>query len=131
MTSSTLNAPNASSTNGQEEFKDLGFGTEVARGTRQRLLNRDGSFNVILEGLNPLSSLGLYHWLLTLSWPRFLGFIAGSYVTINGVFALAFLACGPDALQSPAGYFAGQPFYRAFFFSVDTFATIGYGNIVT
>lgn len=32
--------------------------------------------------------------------------------------------------QSSAGYFANQPFYRAFFFSVDTFATIGYGNIV-
>jgi inward rectifier potassium channel len=28
------------------------------------------------------------------------------------------------------GSFAGQPFYRAFFFSVDTFATIGYGNII-
>jgi inward rectifier potassium channel len=85
---------------------------------------------VVLEGLNPLSSLGLYHWLLTISWPRFLAFIAGSYIAINALFALAFLACGPDALQSPAGYFAGQPFYRAFFFSVDTFATIGYGNIV-
>jgi inward rectifier potassium channel len=125
---STLN-PQTTATD-REEFKDLGFGTEVARGTRRRLLNRDGSFNVVLEGLNPLSSLGLYHWLLTISWPRFLAFIAGSYIAINGLFAFAFLACGPDALQSPAGYFAGQPFYRAFFFSVDTFATIGYGNIV-
>jgi len=129
MTSSTLNAPNASSTNGQEEFRDLGFGAEVARGTRRRLLNRDGSFNVVLEGLNPLSSLGLYHWLLTISWPRFLAFIAGSYVAINGLFAFAFLLCGTDALMSSAGSFANQPFYRAFFFSVDTFATIGYGNI--
>jgi inward rectifier potassium channel len=125
---STLNVQAAATD--KEEFKDLGFGTEVARGTRRRLLNRDGSFNVVLEGLNPLSSLGLYHWLLTISWPRFLAFIAGSYIAINALFAFAFLACGPDALQSPAGYFAGQPFYRAFFFSVDTFATIGYGNIV-
>ena len=37
---------------------------------------------------------------------------------------------GPDALQSSTGDFAGSPFYRAFFFSVDTFATIGYGNII-
>lgn len=125
---STLNPQ--TSVGGKDEFKDLGFGTEVARGTRRRLLNRDGSFNVVLEGLNPLSSLGLYHWLLTISWPRFLAFIAGSYVTINVLFAFAFVLCGPDALQSSAGLFAGQPFYRAFFFSVDTFATIGYGNIV-
>jgi len=112
------------------EFSDLGFGTEVARGARQRLLNRNGSFNVIREGLNPFSSLSLYHWLLTISWPRFLGFIAGSYVAVNTLFAFAFLLCGPDALQSSSGSFAGHAFYRAFFFSVDTFATIGYGNII-
>jgi inward rectifier potassium channel len=113
-----------------EEFKDLGFGTEVARGARQRLLNRDGTFNVVREGLNPLSALSLYHWLLTISWPRFLGFITVSYVAVNTLFALAFLLCGPGALQSVVGSFAGQPFYRAFFFSVYTFATIGYGNII-
>ena len=113
----------------EEEFKDLGFGTEVARGARQRLLNRDGSFNVIREGLNPFSSLSLYHWLLTISWSKFLGFVTGAYVGVNALFAVAFLLCGPDALQSSSGSFAGHPFYRAFFFSVDTFATIGYGNI--
>ena len=127
---STLNPETTSSSDNREEFKDLGFGTEVARGTRRRLLNRDGSFNVVLEGLNPLSSLGLYQWLLTISWPRFLGFITGSYIAINGVFAFAYLLCGPDALQSTTGSFANEPFYRAFFFSVDTFATIGYGNII-
>jgi inward rectifier potassium channel len=114
----------------EEEFKDLGFGSEVARGARRRLLNRNGSFNVTLEGLNPLSALSLYHWLLTISWPKFLGFITGSYVAVNALFAFAFLLCGPDALQSVTGSFAGHPFYRAFFFSVDTFATIGYGNII-
>ncbi len=127
---STLNPETTSSSDNREEFKDLGFGTEVARGTRRRLLNRDGSFNVVLEGLNPLSSLGLYQWLLTISWPRFLGFITGLYIAINGLFAFAYLLCGPDALQSTVGSFANQSFYRAFFFSVDTFATIGYGNII-
>ena len=48
----------------------------------------------------------------------------------TALFAFAFLLCGPDALQSTTGSFAGHPFYRAFFFSVDSFATIGYGNIV-
>jgi inward rectifier potassium channel len=131
MTSPTLTGQlSAPAATAQEEFKDLGFGSEVAKGTRRRLLNRDGSFNVILEGLNPLSSLSLYHWLLTISWPRFLAFIAGTYVAINGLFAFAFLLLGPEALQSSAGNFSGEPFYRAFFFSVDTFATIGYGNII-
>ncbi len=131
MTASTsTEQPAGVSPAGQEEFKDLGFGTEVARSARQRLLNPDGSFNVIREGLHPLESLSLYHWLLTISWPKFIGFIAVSYVIVNTLFAFAFLLCGPDALQSSTGNFAGQPFYRAFFFSVDSFATIGYGNIV-
>jgi inward rectifier potassium channel len=114
----------------EEEFKDLGFGTEVARGVRQRLLNRDGTFNVTREGLNPLSALSLYHWLLVISWSRLLVFLTASYVAFNALFAGAFLLCGPDALQSASGSFAAHPFYRAFFFSVDTFATIGYGNII-
>jgi inward rectifier potassium channel len=131
MTSSTFaEQPASALPAGQEEFKDLGFGAEVARGTRQRLLNPDGSFNVLREGLDPFSSLSLYHWLLTISWPGFIGFVAGSYVIVNALFAFAFLLLGPDALQSSSGSFAGQPFYRAFFFSVDTFATIGYGNII-
>ena len=130
MTSSTSAEQSAVSGNGQEEFKDLGFGAEVARNARQRLLNADGTFNVVRKGLNPFSSLSLYHWLLTISWPKFIGFVSGSYVAVNWLFAFAFLLCGPDALQSTTGSFAGHPFYRAFFFSVDSFATIGYGNIV-
>jgi inward rectifier potassium channel len=131
MTSPTLTGQPASPARAaQDEFKDLGFGTEVAKGTRRRLLNRDGSFNVVLNGLNPLSSLSLYHWLLTISWSWFLAFIAGFYIAVNTLFAFAFLLLGPDALQSSTGSFSGQPFYRAFFFSVDTFATIGYGNII-
>jgi inward rectifier potassium channel len=104
----------------QEEFKDLGFGSEVARGTNRRLLNRNGGFNVVLDGLNPFSSLSIYHWLLTISWPEFLAFIVACYIGVNV----------PDALQSITGSFAGHTFYRAFFFSVDSFATIGYGNII-
>src|SRR5882757_1961498 len=131
MTSSTSAEQAAGvSGNGQEEFKDLGFGAEVARNARQRLLNPDGTFNVVRKGLNPFSSLSLYHWLLTISWPKFIGFISGSYVAVNWLFAFAFLLCGSEALQSTTGSFTGHPFYRAFFFSVDSFATIGYGNII-
>ena len=130
MTSSTLVENRDSPALRPDDLRDLGFGTEVARGTRRRLLNRDGSFNVVLEGLDPFASMSLYHWLLTISWPRFLAFVSATYIVLNAFFALAFLACGPDALQSTAGIFASEPFYRAFFFSVDTFATIGYGNII-
>ena len=55
-----------------ERDRDLGFGSVVARQSRQRLLNRDGTFNVVRRGLGLRASLSLYYSLLTMSWPRFL-----------------------------------------------------------
>jgi inward rectifier potassium channel len=109
----------------EAEIRDLGFGAIVAGESRQRLLNRDGSFNVQRRGLRLGSSLSLYHLLLTTSWTRFMGFVVGSYLLCNGVFGVAFVLCGPGALSGGDG--AG--FARAFFFSVETFSTIGYGVI--
>jgi inward rectifier potassium channel len=110
--------------------RDLGFGAVVASQSRKRLLNRDGSFNVRREGLKALESLSFYHFMLTTSWPHFLGLVALTFVAINCLFALALLACGPGAIAG-AGVenSGGSAFLRAFFFSVQTFATIGYGHM--
>ncbi len=110
--------------------RDLGFGSEVGRNVYKRLLNRDGTFNVVRFGLNPLSALSLYHWSLSISWPVFLGFLSLSFLAINTIFAVAYLACGVGALTGQPAASVGGEFFRAFFFSVETFATIGYGNIV-
>jgi inward rectifier potassium channel len=113
-----------------EEIRDLGFGAVVARESRQRLLNRDGSFNVARKGLKLSTSLSLYHTLLTMTWTRFMGLVVVSYVLVNAGFGLAFVLCGPGALQGTlAGSGEGAGFGLAFFFSVATFSTIGYGNI--
>jgi inward rectifier potassium channel len=109
--------------------RDLGFGSVVSRESRQRLLNRDGSFNVVRSGLGFLDSFAPYHQALTISWWGFFGLVAASYVVINFAFALAFLACGPDALVGTGTSMLGGRFGQAFFFSVETFATIGYGQI--
>ncbi|HVT01866.1 MAG TPA: ion channel [Thermoanaerobaculia bacterium] len=130
MTSSTYTEHAVVVTPTDEDFKDLGFGAEIARGSRRRLLNRDGTFNVVREGLGPVSSLSLYHWSLTISWPAFLGAIAVLYVALNALFAVAFLLCGPTALHSAPGLPESSAFARAFFFSVQSFATIGYGHVV-
>ncbi len=109
--------------------KDLGFGSEVARGSHKRLLNRDGSFNVVRYGLSPFSALSFYHWSLSVTWPRFLGFMTLAYGLINLVFAVGYFLCGPAAIQGMPAESMGGEFLRAFFFSVETFATIGYGHI--
>src|SRR5258706_10178049 len=40
-----------------------------------------------------------------------------------------FLACGPEALAGPGRHMLGARFSQAFFFSIQTFATIGYGQV--
>ena len=112
----------------QARDRDLGFGSYVSRESR-RLLNRDGSFNVERSGLGWLESLAPYHLLLTISWAGFLGLVALLYLALNLLFALAFFGCGPDALMGPGAEMLGGRFSRAFFFSIQTFATIGYGQI--
>lgn len=109
--------------------RDLGFGSVVGRESRQRLLNRDGSFNVARSGLGFLESIAPYHLLLTLSWSGFFAAVGGSYLVLNLLFAVAYLACGPDALMGAGATMLGGRFSQAFFFSIQTFATIGYGQI--
>jgi inward rectifier potassium channel len=109
--------------------RDLGFGSVISRESRQRLLNRDGTFNVAREGLGLLEAIAPYHQMLTISWTGFLGLVALLYLALNLVFALLFVACGPDALAGPGAPMLGGRLGQAFFFSIQTFATIGYGQI--
>jgi inward rectifier potassium channel len=108
---------------------DLGFGSVVARESRQRLLNRDGSFNVHRAGLRFWESLSAYHYLLTISWPKFFSFIVGAYLVANAIFATIYRVAGDDALSGMHGRTASARFGEAFFFSVHTLATIGYGSM--
>jgi inward rectifier potassium channel len=108
---------------------DLGFGSVVARESRQRLLNRDGSFNVQRVGLRFWESLSAYHYLLTISWPKFFSIIVGAYLLANAIFATIYRLAGDGALTGMHGHTASARFGEAFFFSVHTLATIGYGSM--
>ena len=113
----------------REPERDLGFGSALASGSGARLLNQDGSFNTRRVGLGPLASLHLYDALLTISWARFLALVATAYLASNVAFALAYMALGPAALTG-ALEASASTFPRAFFFSVHTLSTVGYGSIV-
>ena len=70
------------------------------------------------------SRLDLYHWLLTVPWIGFFGLLATAYGLFNVAFGLLyFLQDGSIANAKP------HSFADAFFFSVQTMATIGYGEM--
>ena len=113
-----------------QDLRDLGFGAVVSRQSHQRLLNRDGSFNVERKGLPFWSSFSAYHAMLTMPWWQFFGTTGMAYLLVNALFAGAYLACGPGALGSDTAGMQSHTYLRAFFFSVQTLSTIGYGQVV-
>lgn len=113
----------------QESERDLGFGSVVTNESQTRFLNRNGTFNVKRTGISKFSSINLYHWLLTMSWQKFMLITVALFLGINIFFAIAFTLCGNSALADTSIEPTENPFFRAFFFSVQTFATIGYGTL--
>jgi inward rectifier potassium channel len=88
----------------------------------RRLVNSDGNFNVVRKGVSRFDWDDLYHGLLTLSWVKLFAVVGAGYVITNLLFALMYLAVGDGVENMREG-----DFFDAFFFSVQTMATIGYG----
>lgn len=91
-----------------------------------RLVNRKGQFslNIVRLGVRRLHFADLYHWLLNLSWPQFFILIFLAYTVTNSLFALVYLGGGDCIANARPGSFKD-----AFYFSVQTMATIGYGSM--
>jgi len=87
-----------------------------------RIVKRDGRLNVL--GMNKWYSYWRdpYHLLLTMPWSWFLALVSLGYVLTNALFALAYLVGGNGIANARPGNF-----FDAFFFSVQTIATVGYG----
>jgi inward rectifier potassium channel len=109
--------------------QDLGIGDVLSEQKRLRLLNRDGTFNVQRNRKSYRDDFS-YATFLQMSWPHFLLSVVVSFFAVNLAFATAYMLCGPTALGLNGPDPQVGHFWQAYFFSVHTFATIGYGNIV-
>ena len=79
---------------------------------------------VVTHGLSRRVWQDLYHYCMTVSWPRLIATWGVLFLAFNLVFSVFYHAVpGCIANLSPPGY-AG-----AFFFSVETLATVGYGDM--
>jgi inward rectifier potassium channel len=91
----------------------------------ERILDPQGRINIVRTGVRNGFFGDLYHFLLVSSWLRLVGLLAAAYVVANTLFAVAYLLEGHSLEHAAAGSFSD-----AFFFSVQTMATIGYGYII-
>ena len=105
---------------------DLGLSGKMAQSRQTRLLRPDGTVNVVRVGQGFWRSLSVYQHMLAASWPRFFVYVLAFYVAANVLFASLYLAAGEGAIQ---GGEPGARWQNAIFFSVQTIATIGYGQM--
>ncbi|HEY1723696.1 MAG TPA: ion channel [Magnetospirillaceae bacterium] len=88
-----------------------------------RLFDQGGWTTVRRIGDGPIRR-DVYHWLLNTPIYNFIVALIGGYLGLNVIFALGYLACGDAIANARPGSFED-----AFFFSVQTMATIGYGRM--
>ncbi len=87
-------------------------------------LTPSGSFNIERIGIQSSWWLDLYHFLQTASWRKLIALLSGVYLGSNLLFALFYL----PGLAGLANAHPGS-FTDAFFFSVQTMSTVGYGYL--
>jgi inward rectifier potassium channel len=87
---------------------------------QQPFIRTDGSLNVHRVGIRHAFWQDWYYWLLQLSWMQFWLLFITIFMVVNTVFAFLYLAQpgSISAINNPTD---------AFFFSVQTMSTVGYG----
>jgi len=87
-----------------------------------RISRQGGKVNIDTGNLLKQYWRDPYHLMLSVSWKIFFLSIAIGYVALNSIFAVLYLLGGDSLVGARPGNFED-----AFFFSVQTFASIGYG----
>ncbi|KAM3114105.1 ion channel [Phormidesmis sp. 146-33] len=96
--------------------------TQKRRLPRIKILIQDGRFQVVGMGAWYSYWRDPYHLVLTIPWMGFFCLITLTYLGVNSLFAIAYLLGGDCIANATPG-----SFLDAFFFSVQTLASIGYG----
>ncbi len=109
-----------------ENETGLGTNSSINGG---RFFNKSGAPNIQLQGIPFMERLNLYHTLLSLPKWQFLFIIILSFIGMNLAFASVYLLIGIEHLNGMVAITKLEKFGEAFFFSAQTFTTVGYGRI--
>jgi inward rectifier potassium channel len=110
-----------------KQSQDPGLGEKYFKHTK-RIINKDGSFNIKRIG-GGLSSRNTFHYLINISWIKFLLIVFAGFISVNLFFAFLYHLAGVENLVNAEAQNELQSFLNTFFFSVQTFATVGYGGM--
>ncbi len=101
----------------------------VLQQSRGRFLTRDGRPTARKFGLGAQRTERLYLRALGEPWLTVIAWLVGAVLLINGVFALAYLSLGEQAIAGTELLGLTDPFLREFVFSIGVFTTNGTGSM--
>lgn len=107
---------------------DTGFSNKTDTGTN-RFVNKDGSYNLRKAGLGIVNRFSIFQFMLTIPRWKFASVILIFYFAMNLAFTSVYLLIGTDQLQGIIGAEPWVKFKEVFFFSTQTFTTVGYGRV--
>jgi len=108
--------------------ENTGFGTN-SNNTGGRFFNSEGKPNTIKKGMGFLDRYSWYHTMLEMKAAKFLLLLLCIYVSVNLLFAGIYYLIGIDHLAGVNSGSSWKNFTEVFFFSAQTFTTVGYGRI--
>jgi inward rectifier potassium channel len=111
-----------------KEIVDSGFSSNVNY-EGDRLLGKDGTFNVRKTGLRWIERFDVFHTLISMSWPRFFAVMLAGYLAMNLLFTTLYVVVGIDGLAGVVASDETSRILDAFFFSAQTLTTVGYGRV--
>ena len=107
---------------------DTGFGTNV-NSYGGRFINRDGSYNLVKEGISFWDRFSLFHSMLNMPLWKFVTVIVVFFLFINLLYTIIYFLLGADGFQGIIAVTKWQQFKELYFFSTETFTTVGYGRV--
>ncbi|MCG2793922.1 MAG: ion channel [Weeksellaceae bacterium] len=110
---------------GLKSNKDTGFGDNFSG----RFIDKNGYPNVQKRGVGILNRYSWYHTMLNLPRWQFIALLISGYIVINFIFAMIYFLIGVEHLTGINRSSLMDEFTDVFFFSTQTFTTVGYGRI--
>jgi inward rectifier potassium channel len=115
--------------NNAKTDENSGFGTN-ANSYGGRFVNKNGTANIEKRGMNLLRRISWYHTMIDMPNWKFMFILFSFYIIINFIFAVLYYAIGIEHLDGIAqSQSVLTQFGQAYFFSAQTFTTVGYGHI--